>query len=73
MKTTTKILEVALLSLFLAHITLLASCDSFFQDYQGNERNKMEAVKQSSVRSVPKPPMDLQTPDKVETATFALG
>jgi hypothetical protein len=59
--------------IFLANIILLASCDNFLGDYQGNERNKMEAAKNSSVRHVPQPPMDLNVPAKVETATFALG
>lgn len=55
------------------NIILLASCDSFFGDYQGNERNKMEAVSKSSVRHISLPPVDLNVPAKVETATFALG
>ena len=59
--------------IFLANIILLPSCDNFLGDYQGNERNKMEAAKNSSVRHVPQPPMDLSVPAKVETATFALG
>lgn len=59
--------------IFLANIVLLFSCDSFIGDYQGNERNKMEAVKHNSVGHVRQPPLDLEVPAKVETATFALG
>jgi hypothetical protein len=59
--------------IFLTNIILLFSCDSFIGDYQGNERNKMEAVKHNSVGRVPQPPLDLKVPAKVETATFALG
>ena len=59
--------------IFVANIILLPSCDSFLGDYQGNERNRMEAVKKSSVRHVSPPPLDLNVPAKVETATFALG
>ena len=59
--------------IFLANIILLTSCDSFYGDYQGNERNKMETARHSSVRHVPLPPVDLNEPAKVETATFALG
>jgi hypothetical protein len=59
--------------IFLANIILLTSCDSFYGDYQGNERNKMEVVKESSVSHVSQPPVDLNVPAKVETATFALG
>ncbi|MCG6918500.1 MAG: hypothetical protein LJE89_13275 [Deltaproteobacteria bacterium] len=58
---------------FVANIMLLASCDSFLGDYQGSERNEMEAVKKSSVRHISLPPVDLNVPAKVETATFALG
>jgi hypothetical protein len=59
--------------IFVANIMLLTSCDSFHGDYQGNEGNKMEVVKQSSVSHVSQPPVDLNLPAKVETATFALG
>jgi hypothetical protein len=59
--------------IFLANIILLASCDSFHGDYQGNERNTMEIRQQSSVSHVSQPPVDHSVPAKVETATFALG
>ena len=59
--------------IFLANIALLTSCDGFRGESQGNERNKMEQVKQSSANHVSRPPVDLNVPAKVETATFALG
>ena len=59
--------------IFLTNIILLTSCDGFQGEFQGKERNKMEIVKQSSASRVYRPPMDLNVPAKVETATFALG
>ena len=59
--------------IFLASIILLTSCDSSHGDYRAKERNKMETAKHSSVRHVPLPPVDLNEPAKVETATFGLG
>jgi len=59
--------------IFLTSIILLTSCDSSHGDYQGNERNKMEAAKSRPVQHVLRPLMDLKVPAKVETATFALG
>jgi hypothetical protein len=59
--------------ILLATFILLTWCDSSHGDYQANERNTMEAAKRSSVRYVSRPPVDLNVPLKVETATFALG
>jgi hypothetical protein len=59
--------------ILLANITLLTSCDSFYRNPQGNERNEMEVVKEETVSRVIQPPVDLNGPAKIETATFALG
>ena len=59
--------------IFLAIVIIFTACDSFQGDDQGNERNKMEAIKYSSARQVSQPPVDLNVPAKVETATFGLG
>jgi hypothetical protein len=59
--------------IFLAIVIIFTSCDSIQGDNQGNEGNKMEAIKYSSARQVSRPPVDLKLPAKVETATFGLG
>jgi hypothetical protein len=59
--------------IFLASISVLASCDSSHGVYQANEKNKMETARHSSLNHVLRPSVDLDVLAKVETATFALG
>jgi hypothetical protein len=50
---------------------------SFGYDYRNRGNNRMETTKSNEERVVrgegSRPPIDLSIPDRVETATFALG
>jgi hypothetical protein len=53
---------------------ILYGCDSSNQDWRlWKERNNMELARGQSSHMVAIPPIDIEAPSKMETATFALG